>query len=249
MKKRWGLGVLLLITAHGWAQTLFGVRGSGFGNATPSQFDWVNWPDAFGPGRGAGERPTGERISVARLRHTPPRKARAAFRRGMRLLAGDHEKALREFASAVAIDPDFSEAHGNLGVEFAAVGLFDKAAAELRRAIELDPVTSIHHSNLAYVLIRLDLKKEAEPEAQTAVALDPSNMVAQCLLGFLLAERPETRQLAVKHLEFAARRFPPAHILLARIYRAQGAESEANLEWERYSQAGKPSRFGAGADQ
>jgi Tfp pilus assembly protein PilF len=41
-----------------------------------------------------------------------------------------------------AIDPDFSAAHGNLAVEYAAAGLLDKAGAELRRAIELDPVTS-----------------------------------------------------------------------------------------------------------
>ncbi len=64
-------------------------------------------------------------------------------------------------------------------------------------------------------------------------------MEAQCILGFLLAGRLETRRIAVQPLALAARTFPQAHILLARIYQAEGAESVASLELERYRQAVK----------
>jgi tetratricopeptide (TPR) repeat protein len=164
------------------------------------------------------DRPSGETISVSRLRHTPVGKALTFFSRGMKLaLAGKWRAGADEFARAVATDPDFSEAHGNLGVSDCAMGLYDEAVTEFRRAIELDPATGFHHMNYAYVLIRLNRNKEAEPEAETAVALNPGNSTAHFLLGFLLVQRSETRQRGIQHLEFAAAEIPDAQEILRRV--------------------------------
>jgi tetratricopeptide (TPR) repeat protein len=179
--------------------------------------------------------PGGQSVSVARLRHKPPGKARALFLRGMKFAtAGEWQSGAQEFERAVTIDPNFSEAHGNLGVAYTALGLFDKAAEELRRAIELDPATGVHHMNYAYVLVRLQRENEAEPEAQTAVVLDPDNANAHCLLGYLFARRPEERQQAIPHLVYAAREVPEAHYLLAEVYLAQGAATDANQQLALY---------------
>jgi tetratricopeptide (TPR) repeat protein len=137
-------------------------------------------------------------------------------------LAGRWPAGANQFARAVAIDPDFPEAYANLGVSDCALGLFDEAVTEFRRAIDLDPATGLHHLNYAYALIRLERDKEAQPEAETAVALDPGNTMAHFLLGFLLVQRPETRQRGVQHLEFAAREIPEAQEILSRVYRLEG---------------------------
>jgi tetratricopeptide (TPR) repeat protein len=169
------------------------------------------------------DRPSGETVSVWRLRHKPVGKALTFFSRGMKMaLAGKWPAGASQFARAVAIDPNFSEAYANLGVSDCALGLYEQAAAELHRAIELDPSTGSHHMNYAYALIRLDRDKEAQQEAETAVALDPGNSMAHYLLGFLLAQRPETRERGVQHLEFAAREIPDAQEVLDRVQHLAG---------------------------
>jgi hypothetical protein len=79
--------------------------------------------------------------------------------------------------------------------------------------------------NLAYVLLRLERFREAEPEARTAVSLDPANPTAQFLFGFLLAQRTETRNRAIEHLEYAARTMPEAKQVLARVHEVEQQEA------------------------
>lgn len=197
------------------------------------------WPAAdaenFTTARGVTNRPSGEEVSIARLRHRIPDKARAAFLRGLKSAQNNAwQIAATEFNQAVAVDPDFSEAHGNLGITYTHLELLDQAVSEFWRVLALDPATAIHHANLSYVLIRLHRGQEAEREAQTAVDLDPTNFQAHYLLGFLLASRPETRDLAAKHLLYAARSVPEAHLVLAELYRAQGVDHAADAELNTY---------------
>jgi Flp pilus assembly protein TadD len=137
---------------------------------------------------------------------------------------------MNEFERAVRIDPEFSEAYGNLGTSLSATGRFEEANGDFRRAIELDPATCTHHMNLGYALLRLGRAKDAEPEARTAVALDPTNVNAQYLLGVIFAERVETRSAAIQHLLYAARDVPDAHYALAQLYRIAGDEPAASQE-------------------
>ena len=199
----------------------------------------IGWPatdiQSFAISQRPDIRPSGESVSITRLRHKPPGKALAFFTRGLkRSEAEAWQQASLEFSQAVAIDPDFSEAHGNLGVAYTRLELLDQAAVEFRRAIALDPATGIHHTNLAYALYRLDHEKEAALEAQAGVDLDAANAQSQYLLGFLLARFPETRSRAAAHLQYAARKVPEAHAVLADMYSAEGAETAAASELKTY---------------
>jgi len=147
---------------------------------------------------------------------------------------GAWRQGAQEFELAASFDPDFSEAFGNLGVSDAAMALYEQAAGALRRAIELDPGTGAHHLNYAYVLIQLNRDRQAEPEARTAVALEPANACAHYLLGFLLAQKTETRAQAIPHLQYALRKLPEAHFVLAEVYRIQGDSSSARDEMVLY---------------
>lgn len=177
-------------------------------------------------------------ISLARLRHKIPGKALAAFSRALKLARRrEWQRGARELEAAVAADPDFSDAHGNLGVHYMMLRQVNQAVAEFRRAIALDSATSMHHSNLALAYLLLREPNEAKTEAQTAVLLDGRNAKGQYLLGFLLAQNPGERGEAQKHLNFAAEEIPYAHLALMNLYRHAGEDVKATEELERYRKA------------
>ena len=183
-------------------------------------------------------------ISVGRLRHTPAGKAIKALQRGLkRDAAGDAAGSAKAFREAVTLDPAYAEAHTDLGVEYINLGLVDDAVAEFRSATALDPATSVHHANLGLALMILGRFREAEPESRTAVTLDATSTKAQYLLGYLLANRPETRAAAEEHLKYAAREFPEARSALADLYRATGRG--ALVETELREPLGKQPAAGA----
>jgi Flp pilus assembly protein TadD len=172
---------------------------------------------------------------VARLRRPPPAKALKALQHGLKLdRAGDTAGSAEAFRQAVALDPDYSEAHTNLGVEYINLGQIDDAITEFRSAIALDPATSVHHAHLGLALIILGRVPEAEAEARVAVALDRTNLKAQYLLGYVLALRPETRAAGEEYLRYVARELPDAHSVLAELYQRTGREVLAEAERKMY---------------
>jgi len=182
-----------------------------------------------------------ETVSAARLRHKSISKAVAAFSRALKLAeSGAWEVGARELEKAVAIDPGFSEAHGNLGVHYFRLGRLEQAAHEFRCAIELDPAASLDHSNLAVVMLLLKYPAEGEAEAQTAIGLDSANFKAHYVLGLVLIRRGETREEGTEHLLYAARELPEAHLELAQLFRAEGDDRRAALELDRYKTAVAP---------
>jgi len=184
-----------------------------------------------------------ETVSAARLRHKIVSKAVAAFTRALKFAqSGAWETGARELEKAVAIDPGFSEAHGNLGVYYFKLGRLEQAAREFRCAIEIDPAASLDHSNLAVVMLMLQHPAEAEAEAETAIGLDGANFKAHYVLGLVLTRRGETREEGAEHLSYAARDLPSARLELASLFRAEGDERRANLEMDRYRLAIAPPR-------
>lgn len=182
-----------------------------------------------------------ETVSAARLRHKLISRAVAAFSRALKLAqSGAWEVGARELEKAVAIDPGFSEAHGNLGVHYFKMGRLEQAAHEFRCAIELDPATSLDHSNLAVVMLLMHRSEEAETEAQTAIGLDSANFKAHYVLGLLLTRRGKTREEGTEHLLYAARELPEAHLELAQLFRDEGDDRRATLELDRYKLAIAP---------
>jgi tetratricopeptide (TPR) repeat protein len=185
--------------------------------------------------RGVSRAASDASISIARLSHKPMRRARAEFLRGLRFARiGAPQAAVAEFEKVVALDPNFSEAYGNLGVVYTWLGNFDEAVVALQRALRLDPMTAEHHANLAFALIQLKRYEEAKDEAQMAIWLDPGNSIAEFLLGYTLALRPETSKLSESHLIIAAKVVPEAHLVLAQVYDIQGAIHLARREMELY---------------
>lgn len=94
----------------------------------------------------AVSRPAGASISVARLQHKAPVKAVKFLRAG----------TVEWLEKAVAIDPEFMEAHNDLGCLYVRSGDTARALQHLQRAVEIDPAAARAHTNLAIALLAGD---------------------------------------------------------------------------------------------
>ena len=171
------------------------------------------------PARGVWTAPSSRAIpsveSVRHLLHKVPKNAMKAYRRAEKLSKQHRaDLASQQLEQAIAIDPEFSEAHGDLGVQYARLERLPEAEAELRRALALDPEDDLHHSNLGWVLFWQGRFDEAQASVRRALRLAPRSASAHMLLGRLLLNHAETRADGLKHLEYAAGVMPAAKAML-----------------------------------
>jgi tetratricopeptide (TPR) repeat protein len=172
-------------------------------------------PIEIQPPESLADRPSRRSVSVAQLRHKPPKNTQQSVARGAKLSqAGYHRRAAEEFEKAIARDPQFANAHDRLGVEYAQLGRYREAEAEVRRSIALAPVSWTAHYDLGVLLFQMGDYAGAEQSARRALELGKNNAQIHLFLGLLLAGRVETRADAVEHLRYAARTMPQANELL-----------------------------------
>jgi tetratricopeptide (TPR) repeat protein len=115
-------------------------------------------------------------VSVRELRHPIPKKAfREAFQGQQFARANDLPKAIAKFENAIRIDPDFRNAHCNLGLLYARAGRGAEALAELKKAIDIGPPAAPIYADFALISFALGQRQEAAAFARKALELDPAN--------------------------------------------------------------------------
>ncbi|HEY3457813.1 MAG TPA: tetratricopeptide repeat protein, partial [Bryobacteraceae bacterium] len=102
--------------------------------------------------------------------------------------AGD-KQVIAAFEEAIRLQPDFAEAHNNLGLVYTQSGNDEKAAPAFREAIRLRPDFADAHQNLGTLLITSD-SAEAVRELQKAIALQPNLLKAQYNLALAYDANP-----------------------------------------------------------
>jgi Flp pilus assembly protein TadD len=142
-------------------------------------------------------------VSLSRLSHKPDRRAVQTAIRAQKLATdGDHDQARAELSRAIELDPKFSDAWNNLGVEYIRAGRTADAVSALEKSVELDPACARCYSNLAMTLFQSKRVDEAEAAARKSVQLDPQAPASHYVLGCVLASRG-ARQEAIHQLELA----------------------------------------------
>ena len=68
---------------------------------------------------------------------------------------GDNDIAVDRITKAIAIKPDYAEAHSNLGISLQHIGKPEEAVASYRKALSLKPDYADAHSNLGSALQEL----------------------------------------------------------------------------------------------
>ncbi len=171
----------------------------------------------------AGVHPGGP-ISAHQLQ--APKKARAAYEKGLRLLDDENnpgdsipsfEKAVREF-------PSYYEAYTELGIANNRLGKAVEAEASLKKAVELSDGKYLQPVYfLADVYNGQGKYQEAEPLARQAIALDNSAWngfyeLARSLVGLKHVTEAETIALRARDL---APQTAPVYLILANVHTLQ----------------------------
>jgi tetratricopeptide (TPR) repeat protein len=224
---------VLLLSLSATAHAQFG----GFDPRNPMSLGW----DRVGPPRitHRPERPVSGTISVARLRHKVPSRARREYDKALRAEhKGDSYAAIAHFEKAVGIDPAFMEAYNNLGVRHLLVNQFEQAIAQFQWALSLDGTAPLVHSNLGIAYLAMSRFVEAEKTARQGLKHDSTSNRLRLILGLALdAQRRDPRE-ALGNLEAAAREFPRARLVAARVLARDGKPNRAATELKKYLRSG-----------
>ena len=159
-------------------------------------------------------------VSVAQLRHKPDRRAmRDWLEARKRSEAGDHQGAAALLEEAVERDPQFAEAHANLGAQYVRLRDPARGAAEFQKAIGIDATSALYQADLALALAQLGRREEAFLWSRRALQIDSTSAVGHYVIGWLLSGSEATRAEAIRHLEIAVRSLPAAQVTLDAIRR------------------------------
>jgi tetratricopeptide (TPR) repeat protein len=135
----------------------------------------------------SASKPVAGTVSLWQLQHPVPTKAIRAFDKAKRHSKGrETERATAELEEAIRIDPDFREAHINLGVQYVRARRYSDALVQFETALTLGPPGAAVYSNLAWTQAALHQYAAAENSARKALAIDPNNGAASDLLRLIL---------------------------------------------------------------
>jgi tetratricopeptide (TPR) repeat protein len=182
----------------------------------------------------SANRSAGPSISMQQLTHKVPRAAQKAYDRGQQAVRkGDQTAAAECFRQAVAADPEFVDAHNELGAAEAALGQLPQAADEFQKAINLVPDHRLALPNLSIVLAKMKQYHEAGLVARRALKVVPGAPMYYILAFSLIADHAEPQE-ALNNLQRASGEIPKAHIVAAEVLVQAGRREEAVQQLEAY---------------
>ncbi|HTB63253.1 MAG TPA: tetratricopeptide repeat protein [Opitutales bacterium] len=119
-----------------------------------------------------------------------PLNKRAQYNKGWSLIGQDrYEEAIPAFKAAIAIDPNYGDAHDNLGLCYIRLSEYDLAISEFRKAIAIDKTENKDyqsHFNLGCAYLDQNDWSGALDEFKIAVDIDASYADAQASYGSVL---------------------------------------------------------------
>src|SRR5439155_15834903 len=102
---------------------------------------------------------------------------------GVRLENGDVARAEAAFREAIRIQPDYAEAHSNLGNALAEANRFDESRYHFETAIRFKPNYTAARFNYALALARVRRYDEAQRQIEQLPRIDPNAAESHDLLG------------------------------------------------------------------
>tara|TARA_B100000787_G_scaffold166367_1_gene151490 strand:+ start:128 stop:1414 length:1287 start_codon:yes stop_codon:yes gene_type:complete len=101
------------------------------------------------------------------------------------------EMAVDLYREVLEIDPNYEDAHSNLGVIFQNSNDFEKAKDCYKKAIVINPNNTNTQSNLGVAFKKLREYQKAKNCFEKSLKIDPNNLIANFNLGVLLQELGE----------------------------------------------------------
>jgi tetratricopeptide (TPR) repeat protein len=142
---------------------------------------------------------------------------------------GRNDLAVDLIRRALALDPNYAEAHSNLANALKDNGQLDEAVAACRHAIALRPSYAEAHNNLGNALIGKGRLEEAIAVFRRAIALNPNLSGAHNNLGNALKDKGQLQEAIVAYRQAIALRpnYAEAHNNLSAVLIDEGQLEEA----------------------
>jgi len=177
-------------------------------------------------------------VSFAALQHKTPGRAWDALRAAQKAgSAGDTEKCIQRLNDALAIDPDFAEAHSDLAARYAKMGRIDEALQHAQLAFNLN--SALPEAGCNFALLLVSLKKYPEAEIVARRLLSGSSYLPELhgVLAISLIGQQEKLDEAFEHLRQAASEIPFITLLAARVLAEVGKSTLAVDQVKAYLQS------------
>jgi serine/threonine-protein kinase len=101
----------------------------------------------------------------------------------------DWPEAVKNFKSAIKLNPNYSIVHHWYGICLMALGRFDESIAEMKIALQLDPLSPIINTGMGFPYYHLRQYERAIALYQKVLDLDPSFFPAHVYLGMAYEEK------------------------------------------------------------
>ena len=129
------------------------------------------------------------------------------------------DEAIAHYQKALQINPDYAEAHNNLGNALLQKGRVAEAITHYQKALQIKPDYAVVHDNLGNVLLQKGNVGEAITHYQQALQINPNYAEAHNNLGNALLQQGRVAE-AITHYQQALQIKPDY------------AEAHNNLAWE-----------------
>ena len=160
--------------------------------------------------------------------------------------SGDQAAWVQHLQEALAADPDFFEAHLNLGAAYMARNEPRQASEQFGDAVRLDPSSVPAWTDLAITQLHIGAGDRAEESARRALRLDPTSVAGHYALALSWVMQHRFEQPIIEHLQEAYSKYPHAHIVAAQALAGVGKLAEARAQVEVYLESGNvPDRANA----
>jgi len=148
-----------------------------------------------------------------------PDVPRLAYNRGIALgRKGEHEAALLLFRRAVAEEPDYGPAHGNLAWVLMELDRQAEALEEIEEALVLNGANPVDLMNRGLIHLLSGRPRLASEDFELITRLAPDNARAHYHLGNALEDRGKPRDALVPYNRAAELGYTPAKEALDRLF-------------------------------
>jgi predicted O-linked N-acetylglucosamine transferase (SPINDLY family) len=148
---------------------------------------------------------------------------------------GRHDTALAWISRALAVNPDVSPAHSNLGLVLRALGRLDDALAAQDRALQLAPGNVEAHTNRAAVLLDMERPEDALASLDRALSLRPDDATALLNRGNALRDLNRHIEALAEYGRAIARKpdFADAYVNRGNVQLALNRHRDALADYDR----------------
>ncbi len=152
----------------------------------------------------------------------------------------DWRGAESEYRRAIALNPNYAEAHHQYGLILMYQRRLDESLAELKRAVQLDPLAASFAADVSFPLALQGKYEDATGQVRKGLDLDPESPYVRSLLGWIQIQAGRVEE-AIPYLERA--RIPQAPPLITAnlgfAYAAAGQRSKAQAVLAELNQMSK----------